>query len=295
VDTGLIGLGNMGAGIARSLLRAGHKVVVYNRTREKAEALAANGAKVAANIAEACATGVVLTMLADDSAVEAAVFGEGGILKWLPKGGLHVSLSTIGVRLSERLTNEHGQAGQHYVAAPVFGRPEAAENARLAVVAAGRAEAIERCRPLFESMGPKLMIAGTWPSQANVVKLTGNFMIASAVESLAEGIAFARKAGLDAAAVLDFLTSTLFTAPLYKTYGTLIVEDRYEPAGFALPLGLKDVRLVLQAAEANKVAMPVASVLRDRMITALARGHEKSDWSVIGRVAAEDAGLPGRG
>lgn len=295
MDTGLIGLGNMGAGIARSLLRAGHKVVVYNRTREKAEALAANGAKVAANIAEACATGVVLTMLADDSAVEAAVFGEGGILKWLPKGGLHVSLSTIGVRLSERLTNEHGQAGQHYVAAPVFGRPEAAENARLAVVAAGRAEAIERCRPLFESMGPKLMIAGTWPSQANVVKLTGNFMIASAVESLAEGIAFARKAGLDAAAVLDFLTSTLFTAPLYKTYGTLIVEDRYEPAGFALPLGLKDVRLVLQAAEANKVAMPVASVLRDRMITALARGHEKSDWSVIGRVAAEDAGLPGRG
>ena len=295
MDTGLIGLGNMGAGIARSLLRAGHKVVVYNRTREKAEALAANGAKVAANIAEACATGVVLTMLADDSAVEAAVFGEGGILKWLPQGGLHVSLSTIGVRLSERLTNEHGQAGQHYVAAPVFGRPEAAENARLAVVAAGRAEAIERCRPLFESMGPKLMIAGTWPSQANVVKLTGNFMIASAVESLAEGIAFARKAGLDAAAVLDFLTSTLFTAPLYKTYGTLIVEDRYEPAGFALPLGLKDVRLVLQAAEANKVAMPVASVLRDRMITALARGHEKSDWSVIGRVAAEDAGLPGRG
>jgi 3-hydroxyisobutyrate dehydrogenase-like beta-hydroxyacid dehydrogenase len=292
MDVGLIGLGNMGSGIAKSLLRAGHNVTVYNRTRERAEALSANGAKVARTVAEACAPGVVMTMLADDAAVEGVAFGEGGILKSLRKGGLHVSLSTISVRLAERLTAEHAQAGQEFVSAPVFGRPDAAEGARLAVVAAGRPEAVERCKPLFAGMGPKLFVAGSKPSQSNVVKLTGNFLIASVLESMAEAITFARKSGLDAAALLDFLTTTMFTAPLYKTYGTLIVEGKFEPAGFALPLGLKDVRLVLQAAEANHVAMPIASVVRDRMLTAMARGNEKSDWSVIGRVAAEDAGLP---
>src|SRR5262249_1278012 len=154
--------------------------------------------------------------------------------------------------------------------APVFGRPEAAENARLAVVAAGSAEAIERAKLLFEAMGPKLFVVGRKPSQANVVKLTGNFLIASMLESMAEALAFSRMAGIDAPVLLDFLTSTMFTAPIYKNYGTLIVENRFEPAGFALPLGLKDVRLVLQAAEANHVPMPVASVVRDRMLSALA-------------------------
>ena len=291
MEAGLIGLGGMGSGIAKSLLRGGHTVTAYNRTHSRAEALAANGAKVARSVAEACSPGVVMTMLADDPALEQVAFSDGGVLKSLPKGGIHVSLSTISVKLSDRLTAAHAQAGQVFVSAPVFGRPEAAENARLAIVAAGPADAIERLKPLFESMGPKLMVAGTQPSQANAVKLAGNFLIASVLESLAEALAFARKSGLDAAALLEFLTSTLFTAPIYKTYGTLIVENRYEPAGFALPLGLKDVRLVLQAAEAHNVAMPVASVVRDRMLTALARGNQSSDWSVIGRVAAEDAGL----
>jgi 3-hydroxyisobutyrate dehydrogenase-like beta-hydroxyacid dehydrogenase len=232
-----------------------------------------------------------MTMLADDPAVEGAVYGDAGILKSLRKGGVHISLSTIGVRLSERLTAEHAKAGQEYVAAPVFGRPDAAEGGRLTVAAAGRRETLERYKPLFKAMGPKLFMVGERPALANVVKLSGNFLIASAVESLSEAIAFARKSGVDAAVLLEFLTGTLFAAPVYKTYGTIIVEGKYEPAGFALPLGLKDVRLVLQAAEAQNVAMPVASVVRDRMLTALARGHEKKDWSVIGRVAAEDAGL----
>lgn len=291
MDAGLIGLGNMGTGIAKSLLRAGHALTVYNRSAAKAEALRANGAKVARTVAEACAPGEVMTMLADDAALEAVAFGNAGILQSLPRGGVHVSLSTISVNLSDRLAAEHSKAGQHYVAAPVFGRPEAAENARLAVVAAGSAEAIARATPLFEAMGPKLFVVGNKPSQANVVKLTGNFLIASMLESMGEALAFSRKAGIDARALLDFLTSTMFTAPIYKNYGTLIVENRYEPAGFALPLGLKDVRLVLQAAEANHVPMPVASVVRDRMLSALARGNENADWSVIGRVAAEDAGI----
>ncbi len=292
MEVGLIGLGNMGSGMARSLLRVGHRVTVYNRTRARAEALTANGAIVAASVADACRPGTVLTMLADDAAVEAVAFANDGILASLPRGGVHVSCSTISVALSDKLSAEHSRAGQHFVSAPVFGRPDAAENARLAVVAAGDRITVDRCKPLFEALGPKLLLIGDKPSLANVVKLSGNFLIATVLESLGEAIAFARKSGVDASALLDFLTSTLFNAPVYKTYGGLIVEGKHEPAGFALPLGLKDVRLVLQAAESRSVPMPFASLLRDRFITAIARGHEKSDWSVIARVAAEDAGLP---
>src|SRR5216683_156375 len=245
MDVGLIGLGRMGAGIAKSLLRAGHRVTVFNRTRERAEALRKDGAAVAGSVAEACHGDVVLTMLADDAAVEAVVFGEA----------------------------------------------EAAEAGKLAIVAAGPKAAVERCEPLWEAMGQKLLVIGEQPSKANVVKLTGNFLIATVLESLGEALAFARKSGVDAAALLDFLTSTLFNAPVYKTYGGLIVEGKHDQVGFALPLGLKDVRLVLEAADAQRVPMPIASVLHDRFLTALARGHERSDWSVVGQVAAEDAGL----
>jgi 3-hydroxyisobutyrate dehydrogenase-like beta-hydroxyacid dehydrogenase len=291
MDVGLIGLGRMGAGIAKSLLRAGHPVTVYNRTRERAEALRKDGASVAATVAEACRGDAVLTMLADDAAVEAVVFGESGVLKSLPRGRLHVSLSTVSVALSDRLAAEHARAGQEYIAAPVFGRPEAVDAAKLAIVAAGPKAAIERCKPLWDAMGQKLLVVGEQQSKANVVKLTGNFLIATVLESLGEALAFARKSGVDAAMLLDFLTSTLFNAPVYKTYGGLIVEGKHDHVGFALPLGLKDVRLVLQAADARAVPMPIASVLRDRFLTALARGHEDSDWSIVGQVAAEDAGL----
>jgi 3-hydroxyisobutyrate dehydrogenase-like beta-hydroxyacid dehydrogenase len=291
MEIGLIGLGNMGSGIAKSLLRAGHKLTVYNRTRSRAEPLKAQGATVAASIAEACRAGAVLTMLADDPALEAVVFGEGGILASLPRGGVHVSLSTISVALSERLTEAHKKAGQEYVAAPVFGRPDAAENAKLAVVAAGVKRSVERCRPVLEALGTKLLVIGEKPSMANTVKITGNFLIATVLESLGESLAFVRKSGLDAATVLDFFTSTFFNAPIYKTYGGLILEGKHDQVGFALPLGFKDLRLMLQAAEAQTVPVPIASLLHDRFVLALARGYENKDWSVLGRVAAEDAGL----
>ncbi len=292
MEAGLIGLGRMGTGIAKSLLRAGHRVTVFNRTRERAEALRADGAIVAGTVAEACRGEVVFTMVADDAALESLVFGGGGIAASLSRGAVHASLSTISVALSDKLSATHGDAGQGYLAAPVFGRPDAAEAARLAVVVAGPENYIQKCKPLFEAMGPKLMVAGERPSMANVVKLSGNFLIASVLESLSEALAFARKSGVDAGALMDFLTSTLFNAPVYRTYGDLIVQGKHEPAGFLLPLGLKDVRLVLQAAEAASVPMPIASVIRDRFITAMARGNQDKDWSVIGRVAAEDAGLP---
>lgn len=292
MEAGLIGLGRMGTGIAKSLLRSGHRLTVFNRTRERAESLRADGANIANSVAEACQSGVVFTMVADDAALEAIVFGEGGIQASLRAGGLHVSLSTISVALSDHLAAEHAKAGQQFVAAPVFGRPEAAESAKLAVVAAGPSASVQRCKPLFESMGRELLVVGERPSMANVVKLSGNFLIATVLESLAESLTFARKSGVDPGTLLDFLTTTMFTAPVYKSYGELIVQGKHEPAGFALPLGLKDVRLVMQAAESVSVPMPIASVLRDRFITALARGNQDKDWSVIGRVAAEDAGLP---
>ena len=292
MEVGLIGLGKMGTGIAKSLLRAGHRLTVFNRTRDRAEALRLDGAVVAESVAEASQGEVVLTMLADDAALEDVVFGDAGILASLHRGRIHVSLSTISVALSDRLAEKHSNAAQEFVAAPVFGRPEAAEAAKLAVIAAGPAASVQRCKPLFEAMGPKLFVVGERPSMASVVKLSGNFLIATVLESLAEALAFARKSGVDAGALLDLLTTTMFTAPVYKTYGELIVQGKHEPAGFALPLGLKDVRLVLQAAEAASVPMPIASVLHNRFVTAMARGNQDKDWSVIGRVAAEDAGLP---
>ncbi|HXT75674.1 MAG TPA: NAD(P)-dependent oxidoreductase [Candidatus Eisenbacteria bacterium] len=291
MEVGIIGLGNMGTGIARSLLGAGHQVAAYNRTPAKAAALASSGATVADSIADACRSGVVITMLADDAALGSAALANDGILASLPRGGLHISCSTISVALSDKLTESHARAGQSFVSAPVFGRPEAAEGAKLAVVAAGEKAALDRCKPLFEALGPKLLVIGEKPSQANVVKLTGNFMIATVLESLSEAIAFARKSGVDPAALLDFLTSTLFNAPVYKTYGGLILEGKFEPAGFVVSLGLKDIRLVLQAAEAKSVPLPIASVIRDRFLTAIGRGHQNSDWSVIAQIAAEDAGL----
>jgi 3-hydroxyisobutyrate dehydrogenase-like beta-hydroxyacid dehydrogenase len=219
------------------------------------------------------------------------VFGENGVLQSLARGRAHISLSTISVALSDRLAAEHSRAGQEFIASPVFGRPEAAEQAKLAVVVAGSRAVVERFKPLWEAIGQKLLVIGEQPSKANVVKLTGNFLIATVLESLGEALAFARKSGVDATALLDFLTSTLFNAPVYKTYGALIVEGKHDHVGFALPLGFKDVRLVMQAAEACAVPMPIASVLHDRFVTAMARGYERMDWSVIGQVAAEDAGL----
>ncbi|MGC1902800.1 MAG: NAD(P)-dependent oxidoreductase [Candidatus Acidiferrum sp.] len=291
MDIGLIGLGNMGAGIAKSLLRAGHRVVVYNRTQSRAEALRGDGAIVATTPADACRGEVVLTMLADDHALELLVFGPLGILASLSPGSIHVSSGTISVALSDRLASEHTKAGQKFVAAPVFGRPDAAEAAKLVVVAAGPSDALARCKPIFDAIGPKLLVIGEKQSLANVVKLSGNFLIACVLESLSEAIAFARKSGIDAATLMDFLTSTLFNAPVYKTYGGLIVEGNYDTVGFALPLGLKDTRLVLQAAEARNVPMPIASVIRDRFIAAIARGNGNKDWSALGLLAAEDAGL----
>ena len=245
---GFIGLGNMGSGMAANLLKAGHEVTVYNRTRAKAEALVAQGARAAADIAQACRGDAVITMLADDNAVEGVTQGEGGVVTSLPPGALHISSSTISVALSERLTAAHAAAGQRFVAAPVFGRPDAAARRELFVLAAGADEAITAATPLLEAMGKAVFPVAEAPPAANLVKLSGNFLIASIIEALGEAMALVAKGGVDRERYLDILTSTLFGAPVVRTYGGLIAKRQFQPAGFAAPLGLKDIRLALAAA-----------------------------------------------
>jgi 3-hydroxyisobutyrate dehydrogenase-like beta-hydroxyacid dehydrogenase len=288
---GFIGLGRMGSGMAANLLEAGHEVTVYNRTPSKMHALVERGAHAAARVADACRGDAVMTMLADDGALEDVVFGDDGVLDSLSEGAIHVSMSTISVALSERLAAAHAEAGQRFVAAPVFGRPEAAAAATLFVVAAGPPDALAASAPLFEAIGQKTFSMGDEPRTANLVKLSGNFLIASTIEALGEAMALVGKAGVDRHRYLDVLTSTLFTAPVYKGYGGLIAAQKFEPAGFAASLGQKDIRLTLAAAETLRVPMPLGSLLRDRFLTLLACGGDALDWSAIAQLAANDAGL----
>jgi 3-hydroxyisobutyrate dehydrogenase-like beta-hydroxyacid dehydrogenase len=230
-------------------------------------------------------------MLSDDRAVEDVVFSEGGALNALDRNAIHISMSTISVALSDRLAEAHGKAGQGYVAAPVFGRPEAAAAARLFIIAAGADGTIARCQPLFDAMGQQTFVISAKPSEANLVKLTGNFLIASMLESLGEAFALVRKSGLDPHRYLNILTSTLFSAPVYRTYGSIIAEDRLPADGFKMSLGLKDMRLALAAADARTVPMPVASLVRDHFIEAVAQGKGDVDWSGLAQLAARRAGL----
>jgi 3-hydroxyisobutyrate dehydrogenase-like beta-hydroxyacid dehydrogenase len=290
MKVGFIGLGQMGSGMAENLLTAGHDVSIYNRTAGKTENLVRMGATAPGQISAVCASDVVMTMLANDEAVESVVFGNSGVLQSLPKNAVHVSCSTIGVALSQRLAAAHEAAAQNFLAAPVFGRPDAAAAGKLFVVVGGAADVVKTCMPLLEAIGQKTFVMSDRPEAANLVKLSGNFLIASVIEALGEAIALIGKGGVDRQKYLELLTSTLFNAPVYKTYGGLIVEGKFEPPGFAALLGQKDIHLALAAANTLRVPMPLASLIRDRFLTLLAQGGEHLDWSAIGQLAARDAG-----
>lgn len=287
---GFVGLGGMGSAMAGRLLHVGHEVVVWNRTRERAEALGDDGLSVAATPAEAARTGLILSMLADDRAVREVVHGPQGLVAGLPRGGLHVCMSTLAPETVEELAREHAAAGQALVAAPVFGRPDAAAAARLFVVAAGPPSGVERARPLLEAMSQRVFVLGEAPAQASLVKLAGNFMITAAIEAMAEALALLGKAGVDRGAFVEVLTGTLFSAPAYRTYGQVLLESRFSPPGFRLPLGAKDNRLFLREGERHEVPLPLASLIRDRMLAALAHGYGEQDWAAFSRIAAEEAG-----
>jgi 3-hydroxyisobutyrate dehydrogenase-like beta-hydroxyacid dehydrogenase len=289
---GFIGLGNMGQAMARRLVENGHELVVWNRSHEKAQQFAEQtGTSAAEHPADAARAEAVITMLSDDAAVEAVVFGLEGILTTSQPGTIHISMSTISPALSQRLAAAHEERGEKYVAAPVLGRPEAAAEGKLFIIAAGQNDTLRKLEPLFSVLGQRTFHVSEQSEQANLVKLSANFLITCVIESLGEVFAVARKSNLDPGKVLEVLTSTLFSAPVYKTYGARVLEQQFSPAGFRMPLGLKDVRLMLQVAENASSPMPFANVIRDHFLSGLAKGFGELDWSAIALVIAEEAGL----
>jgi len=284
---GFIGLGAMGAAMAANLVKGGHKVTVWNRSPEAARPLAEQGAHVASKPAEVAeGADVIHGMLANDAAVRQVLF-DGGVLDALPRGAVHVNHATISVALARELVDAHETRGLGFVAAPVFGRPEVAAAGGLNIVVSGRPEAVATVQPLLALLAAKVWPMGDDPIRATIVK----FMIGAAIESMAEATALTRAHGVSAADFLDVMSNSLFAAPVFKNYGGQIARDTYAPAGFKLSLGFKDVGLARSAAEAERVPMPLASVLHDTLLESLAQGDGDIDWAGMARVAAARAHL----
>jgi 3-hydroxyisobutyrate dehydrogenase-like beta-hydroxyacid dehydrogenase len=294
MDIGFIGLGKMGKAIAGRLVSAGHKVRVWNRSPGPVQELVAKGAEAVSRPADAARADFLVSILANDAAVRAVVIDE-GVLEGAKPGLIHLNLATVSVALAKELAEAHAERNLGYVAAPVFGRPDAAAEGRLNIVVAGDPAAIERAQPVLSVIGQKTWPIGDRAERANAVKIAGNFMIASAIETMAEAVALTRAHGIGAADFLNILTSTLFAAPVYKLYGGMIAAEKYQPAGFDAALGLKDIRLALAAADVHNVPLPFASILRDNYMELLATGGAEKDWSALGELAARRAGLDRRG
>ena len=286
---GFIGLGQMGRGMAARLLERGHELVVWNRTRAVAAALEARGASVAEDPEGALDSEIVITMLADDAAVEAVWIAPSLLQKMAPPA-LHLNMATVSLRMAQRLCVLHQVCGTAYVSAPVFGRPQAAASGELDVIAAGPRDALARCVPLFEAMGKQWFDMGEDPARANIVKIARNFLLGTIIESLGEAFALVGKSGVDTAKFLEILTSTSLNAPAYRNYGRLMMEKPQNPT-FTLKLGMKDIDLALQAGGQTGVPMPMAAVIREQHVAAINQGYGDDDWAALGNYIAKSAGL----
>ncbi|MET1024187.1 MAG: NAD(P)-dependent oxidoreductase [Pseudoxanthomonas sp.] len=289
MDIGFLGLGTMGAPMARNLLRAGHTVHVWNRSPAPREALLKDGAHACDTPLDVAVAPILISMLANDEAVRSAVL-DSGLLEALPEGAVHVNMATISVAFAQELATLHAGRGVAYVAAPVLGRVDVAEAGNLNILAGGDAAAIERVQPLLDVLGARTWRFGDAPGQANAVKLAANFCLASAIGTMAEAGALVRGHGVAQPDFLQMLGSTIFPGPVYQGYGGLIAREQYTPAGFKLGLGLKDVRLALAAGEAAHVPMPIASVLRDGLLEGVAHGDGDLDLAALAKVSARRAG-----
>jgi 3-hydroxyisobutyrate dehydrogenase-like beta-hydroxyacid dehydrogenase len=292
---GFVGLGRMGMAMAANLAAAGTQVIAYVRRPDQIRTLAALNLKPTTDITKLFACEIVISMLPDDEAAREVVFGRSntgrvGLANGLPAGAIHLSMSTISTATASQLASEHRRHGQGYVAAPVFGNPTAAKARQLFIVAAGAPDELERCQPLFANIGQQTFVIGTDPAQANLFKLLGNMMTATALETLGEVVAVIRKRGLDPKPFVDLMTSTFYGGRVHKIYGEKIAAQSYE-AGFIMPLALKDVRLALAEAEKAGVPLPSVGVVHDRMISGIARGYADLDWTALGLIAAEEAGI----
>jgi 3-hydroxyisobutyrate dehydrogenase-like beta-hydroxyacid dehydrogenase len=290
MEVGFIGVGRMGGAMARNLLKAGHRVRAWDAAPDRLGALAKDGAEIARSAADAFGGDAVISMLPNDDAAR-AVFIDGDILPPSGAATVHVNMATVSLACARELTEFHRARRVPYVAATVWGRPDVAAAAKLSIVAAGDDAAIERVQPLFDKLGQKTWRVGSEPSRANVAKIAGNLMVACAIEAMAETAALVRAHGMPAEETLDAIITSLFNVPVYRGYGEMIGKRQYEPPGFDLILGFKDVRLALMAGEEANVPLPFASVLRDAFMDAIANGDAGKDWSAIGRVAARRAGL----
>ena len=286
---GFIGLGQMGQRMAARLLEQGHELVVWNRTPSATQTLQEAGASVAARPEETLDTEVVITMLSDDAAIE-AVWVASGLLERMPAGAVHLNMASVSLRMARALAALHRKRGADYISAPVFGRPQAAASGQLDIVAAGPREALTRCVPLFEALGKRWFDLGAEAMHANIVKIARNFLLASIIESLGEAFALVHKSGVEPTRFLDIITSTSLNAPAYKDYGRLMIEKPAEPT-FTLKLGMKDVELALQAGGETGVPLPMAALIREQHIAAIARGYGDGDWAALGNYIAESAGL----
>ena len=292
---GVLGLGHMGDAFARNLLEDGRRVVAYDRDAARSAALREAGAEPATRPDDLAVCDVVLTSLPDDSVVEAVALGEDGLTKVLRPGAVHLSMSTISPGLSRRLSSEHAAKGQGFVAAPVLGNPDLARERKLFVLAGGRPDYLDKVRPLLERLGQRLFVIGEDAGQASLMKLAGNVLTATTLETMGEVLALLRKGGVDPHTAFDVLTNSLFDSKVHRTYGGKIVDERYRPAGMTAPLAVKDLRLALAEAEHEAVPMPCASIVRDRLVGVMARGWSDYDWSALGLLAAWEAGLGGPG
>ena len=286
---GVVGLGHMGHAFAANLVQDGYEVLAYDRDAQRATAL--TGARAAAELADLASCDVVLTSLPDDDALAAVALGAGGLVAALAPGAVHISMSTVSPGISRRVAEAHARGKQDYVAAPVLGNPDFARERKLFVLAAGPHAALEKVRPLLQGLGQHLFVIGEDPGLANLMKLGANTLIATTLESMGEVLALLRKGGIGGRLAFDVLTNSLFDSRVHKSYGGKIVEGRFSPAGMAVPLATKDLRLALAEAEHTAVPMPAASLVHDRLVAMAARGWSDLDWSALGLLAAADAGL----
>ena len=276
----VVGLGAMGRPIARNLMGAGFDVTVWNRSPEAVAELVAEGATGAKTVAEAFQSGVVLSMLADDSAVSAAIL-DPAVLASVPTGTVHVNMATVSVGLAKRAAALHAEYGIGYIAAPVFGRVSVAQAGQLNIIAGGDSSLLERVQPFLDVIGARTWPQGERPEQANIVKIIGNYLILAAIQSLGEAITLGERSGVDGSQLVELLTSTIFPGPVYSSYGNLVATRQYEPAGFTTTLGLKDLRLALDAADSVDLDLPFGGVLRSVLAQALANGQGEMDWASI--------------
>lgn len=288
---GFIGLGSMGLPMANNLFEAGQDIIVYNRTKSRAKELEEKGVAVADSArAVAEQSDILITMLADDNALLSVMYDD-EVLDNLKDGALHISMSTISAELSREFADVHEEENQNFISAPVFGRPDVAAAGKLWIVASGDDESVEKAKPLFDILGRNYTIIGSEPYMANVVKVSGNFMIASMLEALGESFALIRKSGLDAGQFLDVIDNALFQSAIYRNYGSLMVKESYTPAGFKMKHGLKDVRLAIEAADEAEVPMPLASLMRDHYLSGVAKGWSEYDWAALGKINSDASGL----